>query len=143
MSKVRVRLILEKKGKVLLIRQTKDNGGSYTLVGGKIDPDETATQALIRESYEEAGIILRAENLTLVHTLFQNQKVGHKISLFFSASSWSGEISSRERHKFKKLEWFDLNHLPSSTKPKIARGLNQYKQGIPFSEIDLPILVKK
>lgn len=142
MSKTRVRLILEREGKVLLMRQTKDNGGSYTLVGGKIDKGESATQALIRESWEEAGIILKHQDLRLVHTLFQTQESSHKITLFFTADNWKGQLVPRERHKFKKLEWFDLRNLPASTRPKIANVLTLYHQGEVFSEEDLSILSK-
>ena len=65
----KVRLILYHKGKILLIKQTKPNGGNYTLVGGNIEHMEFAKETLIRESYEEAGIILKTKDLQLVHVL--------------------------------------------------------------------------
>ena len=66
---IKARLILYHKGKILLLEQTKPNGGNYTLVGGTVEEREFARQALIRESFEEAGIRLREEDLQLVHVL--------------------------------------------------------------------------
>ena len=57
-----VQEILEQDGKLLFLKQTKHNGGAYTLIGGKADKGETGKEALIRESWEEAGLILRKEN---------------------------------------------------------------------------------
>ncbi len=51
---LKARLILYHKGKILLLKQTKPNGGNYTLVGGTVENFEYARQSLIRESYEEA-----------------------------------------------------------------------------------------
>ncbi|HKK76075.1 MAG TPA: NUDIX domain-containing protein [Saprospiraceae bacterium] len=142
MSKTRVRLILEKEGKVLLLRQTKKNGGSYTLVGGKIDPGETALQALVRESWEEAGVILKEDDLELVHTMLQIKGKDHKVTLFFKAKKWKGELETREPDKFKKVAWHKLKNLPNSTKAKIAIALDYYQTKKPFSEIDILILAE-
>lgn len=142
MSKTSVRLILEKEERVLLLRQTKRNGGSYTLVGGKIDPGETAIEALVRESWEEAGIILREQDLELVHTMLQIKGKDHKVTLFFKARKWKGVLEARETDKFKKIAWHKLKALPSSTKTKIAIALEHYQLKQPFSEIDIRILAE-
>ena len=90
----KVRLILYHKGKILLIKQTKPNGGNYTLVGGNIEMMEFAKETLIRESFEEAGIVLRAKDLQLAHVL---QKVGKKeqrMVIYFKAYKWDGKTQS-------------------------------------------------
>lgn len=142
MSKTRVRLILEKEGKVLLLRQTKRNGGAYTLVGGKIDPGETALQALVRESWEEAGIKLKEGDLELVHTMLQIKGKEHKVTLYFKADRWKGDLEARETDKFKKVAWHKLKNLPNSTKAKIAIALEYYQTKRLFSEIDIRILAE-
>ena len=45
-----VRLILEENGKLLFLRQTKRNGGRYTLIGGNVEEHEFAREALAREA---------------------------------------------------------------------------------------------
>ena len=54
---VKARVILYDQGRILLLKQTKPNGGNYTLVGGTVEQEEFAVEALIRESKEEAGIM--------------------------------------------------------------------------------------
>lgn len=52
------RLLLECNGQLLFLEQTPLNGGGYTLPGGKIENEEFAKKALIREALEEIGIPL-------------------------------------------------------------------------------------
>ena len=52
-SSLKVRLILFNQGKILLLKQTKLNGGNYTLVGGNVELGETSKEALVRECKEE------------------------------------------------------------------------------------------
>ena len=68
-SSLKVRLILFNQGKILLLKQTKLNGGNYTLVGGNVELGETSKEALVRECKEEAGITILENDLRLVHVL--------------------------------------------------------------------------
>ena len=52
-----VRLIVEENGQMLFLRQTKRNGGRYTLIGGNVEEHEFAREALSREALEEAGFL--------------------------------------------------------------------------------------
>jgi 8-oxo-dGTP diphosphatase len=131
---LKARLILYYKGKILLLRQTKPNGGNYTLVGGTVESNEYARQSLIRESYEEAGIILKEKDLKLVHVLHKNRKGAHRVVLYFKAYRWEGELKARERHKFKEAEWFDLEHLPKNLTETINHVLEEYRKGNLYSE---------
>lgn len=131
---LKARLILYHKGKILLLRQTKPNGGNYTLVGGTVESDEYARQSLIRESFEEAGIILKEKDLKLVHVLHKNRKGAHRVVLYFKAYRWEGELKARERHKFKEAEWFDLERLPKNLTETINHVLEEYRKGNLYSE---------
>lgn len=53
--------------RVLLIRKTKKDWqyNLYNGLGGKIEPNETPQQAMVREFGEEAGIITHAEDWSL------------------------------------------------------------------------------
>lgn len=130
---LKVRLILYYRGKILLLRQTKPNGGNYTLVGGTIEPGETAKACLIRESYEEAGLIIKEKELKLVHVLQKMHKNEQRIVLYFKAYRWEGELKARETHKFKKAEWFSLQKLPKNMTPTVRNVIEHYRHGDPFS----------
>jgi 8-oxo-dGTP diphosphatase len=132
---VKARLILYHKGQILLLKQTKPNGGNYTLVGGNVEPGETARQSLIRESFEEADIILKAEDLHLVHVLHKIKGIQHRIVMYFKAYRWEGKLKARETHKFKEAEWFYLDNLPKNLTQTVGHVLNEYREGNFYSEI--------
>ncbi len=131
---VKARLILYHKGRILLLRQTKPNGGNYTLVGGTVESSEYARESLIRESYEEAGIILKEKDLLLVHVLHKKKRGKHRLVLYFKAYRWEGELKAKERHKFKDAKWFDLEALPKNLTETIRHVLEEYRMGTLYSE---------
>ncbi len=133
--KLKVRLILYHQGKILLLKQTRINGGNYTLVGGTIEKRETAKVSLIRESYEEAGLILTEKNLKLVHVLQKMKRNEQRLVLYFKAHRWEGKLKARETHKFKKAEWFYLNNLPNNITPTVQQAILQYRLGNAYSVI--------
>lgn len=56
--RVVVGVIVDPNGQILIAKRSKDahQGGLWEFPGGKIEPNETATEALIRELEEEIGI---------------------------------------------------------------------------------------
>lgn len=58
-------VIRDARGRVLLARRTegRDLAGLWEFPGGKIEPGETAEQALVRELREELGIATRVGRL--------------------------------------------------------------------------------
>jgi len=139
---LKVRLILYDKGQILLLKQTKPNGGNYTLVGGTIEPGESARQCLIREAHEEAAILLKEKDLQLVHVLQKVKNARQRIVLYFKAYRWEGELQARETHKFKEAQWFHLDELPKNLTATVRQVLEQYRQGNLFSEIPTKSAVK-
>ena len=71
---LKTRLLLEHKGKILLLKQTSRNGGKYTLVGGNVEKYELVKPALVRESMEEAGIELKAKKPEIGTYLAEKKK---------------------------------------------------------------------
>jgi len=134
---LKVRLILYHRGRILLLKQTKPNGGNYTLVGGNGEEGESARQSLIREAKEEAGIKLKETDLKLVHVLQKVKGEQHRMVLYFKAYRWEGKLKARERHKFKAAEWFDLDELPPNLTETVRHVLEQYRHGNLYSEIKL------
>ncbi len=130
---LKVRLILYYKGQILLLKQTKPNGGNYTLVGGNVESWETAPQALIREAYEEAGVMVKEKDLQLVHVLQKVKNGEQRITLYFKAYRWEGQLMAREVHKFKECEWFHLDKLPKNLTQTVRHVLKNYRDGVMFS----------
>lgn len=132
---IKARLILYDQGRILLLKQTKPNGGNYTLVGGTVESEEFARMALIRESKEEAGIIIYENDLTLVHVMHKVGRKNQRIGLYFKAIKWEGKLRALEKDKFKAAKWFDLDELPKNLTETARIVLRSYKKGIMYSEL--------
>lgn len=131
---LKARLLLFSRERILLLHQTKKNGGNFSLVGGTIENQEYARASLIRESIEEAGIILLEKDLELMHVLHKRTTNGHRMTLYFRAKSWDGFPHSREPLKFKKAAWCDLDALPENLTDTVRHVLNEVKAGNIYSE---------
>lgn len=117
-----VRLILEKEGRLLFLKQTKKNGGKYTLIGGTVEEREFAREALAREAEEEVGIRVDATKLELVHVLHRRKlKLNENYLVFyFRAHRFHGQPMNLEPDKFSSVEWHRLDELPEKvSKPTI------------------------
>ena len=140
MAKFRVtlkaRLILEDRGRILLLKQTKPNGGNYSLVGGTIERKEYAAETLIRESFEEAGVELTRADLTLVHILHKRYRKAHRIVLYFRAHHYEGQLRSRERKKFENVAWVPYDNLPDNLTQTVRHVLTEYRRGRLYSEME-------
>lgn len=128
------RLILESDGKILLLAQTANNGGNFTLIGGKVEYNENPKEALKRESFEEAGIKLKKKHLNLFHVLYRMKANQVELVLLFNARKWSGVPVSREPKKFINVRWVSLDNLPANLPIAISHILDQYKKGEFYSE---------
>jgi len=132
--KYKARLILYDRGKILLLKQTRSNGGNYTLVGGTVELNEFARASLIRETLEEANIKIEPKDLSLVHVLHKRTKTGQRINLYFKASKYKGSLMNVEDHKFKAVQWFPINKLPENATKTVRQALESYRAGILYSE---------
>lgn len=136
MLKFAVYLIPRMGNKVLLsLRQnTGFMDGNYSLVAGHVEAGETAEEALIREATEEAGVMVKEENLRFV---FAGQRLSDEINddyvdLFFETTKWMGDFTNCEPEKCGGLDWFEIDTLPENTIPYIADVLHNYQEGQRF-----------
>lgn len=131
-----VLLLLKKEQKVLLLKRGAVSfaPGCYGLIGGKIDGNETARQAIIREAWEEVGITISENDLSLVHTFHRKGKNEELLVLVFSAQYWSGELINKEPEKHQALEWFSVDYLPKPLISAHKRAIECVEKGLCYSE---------
>jgi 8-oxo-dGTP diphosphatase len=113
--------VLKKDSKILfLLRQnTPFFSGHYGLPGGKVDPNESPTQALMREMHEELGITVTEDNLQFMHCLaFKSETNTEIVALVFHITHWDGEPTNNEPHKCTELAWLTPDALPDNMIPR-------------------------
>ena len=128
------RLILEYREHTLYLSQAKSNGESFTLPGGKIEGEEYAKEALIREAFEEAGIVLNKKSLNLVHVVYKRLHSTTEIIFFFHAAQWKGELKINEPDKFKDTVWLPNDEPPKRMPAVIQSAMSKIAKGKIFSQ---------
>ncbi|MGW6388966.1 NUDIX domain-containing protein [Streptomyces sp. NPDC055103] len=136
---VGVHLYLERDGHVLLGRRHPDSayaGGSWHALAGHLEA-EAATAGLVREAYEEAGLVIDPADLELVHTVHLVDRPGGqpRIGLFFRARHWEGVPEVREPDKCVTWQWWSAKDLPEPIVPYTRAAIEGILAGRLYTEM--------
>ncbi|WP_030913247.1 NUDIX domain-containing protein, partial [Streptomyces sp. NRRL F-5126] len=93
-------------GRVLLGRSTR---GMWELPGGRIETDEAAPAAAVRELNEETGLTARVDDAHVITVLHDDRLDVRRVTAVVRISRWDGELSLPEPHHFVRWEFHDLN----------------------------------
>ena len=129
-------LVLIKKNKTLLAKRcnTGYEDGNYGLVAGHGEENETFTDSLIREVFEESGIKLHTKDVRVAHIMHRKAKLDERVDVFFVAQGWSGKLKIMEPDKCDHMDWFELDNLPKNTIHYIKTALEHIQNNIFYSE---------
>ena len=130
-------LILMDNDKILLQRRCNKGykDGEYGIPSGHVDKGESFTKALIREMKEEIGIVLKPEDVKVVHIIHRKSETGdERIDTFYTAHKWENEIKNMEPNKCDDLSWFPLDNLPDNTINYLKFVFEQIKNKKFYSE---------
>ncbi len=113
----------------VLLGHRSDNH-ALTPVTGIVDPGEEPADAAVREAFEEAGVVIRADRLAWVHQVprvtYDNGDQSDYLDLTFRCSWVSGEPHPADG-EMTDVGWYDLDALPatidSDTRRRIAAAL--------------------
>jgi 8-oxo-dGTP diphosphatase len=106
-SRIIVAAALIKADRRVLVQQRRldrELGGLWEFPGGKVEAGETPEAALVRELYEELGIIVRIEDV--IPGCFASAQVGdrHMILLLYLCRNWVGEPVALDADALQWLE---------------------------------------
>lgn len=128
-----VYLILRKENQILLHlrKNTGFSDGMYGLISGHVEDGESAINAMIRESAEEAGIV----PLEIKPVHFLHSKTNRlNMNIFFECTKWKGEITNKEPDKCDGLTFFPLDKLPANLQMHLKEVLQEVSIGNIYSE---------
>ena len=132
--RLKTRLILSYNDQILLLKQHHSKGGKYTLIGGKVEPQELMQRTLVRETEEEVGIQINPQSLNLVHVLHILKGDKNTITFCFMATQWLGQLRILEPHKFEAMCWCTYQELPTPLTSNTQQILNAIQQNSLFTE---------
>jgi 8-oxo-dGTP diphosphatase len=101
-----------KNGRILLQKKAegKFGAGKWNGVGGKIKPDETSDECVVREVFEETGLkISNQREIGLLNFYFGDRYQVDIVAHVFLVGSFSGIIKASEEGE---LHWFRIDEVP-------------------------------
>lgn len=116
-----VRAFCLKEDKILLVRERSDN--LWTLPGGWVDVNESASEAVIRETKEEAGFDVEPIKLLALWDKFKHDHPAqwpHVYKCFFHCSILGGE--ARANTEISEIDFFRVDKLPELSVHRVTKS---------------------
>jgi 8-oxo-dGTP diphosphatase len=106
--------LIDTDGRILLAQRPKGKAmeGLWEFPGGKVDPEETPEQALIRELQEELGIDTWASCLAPLSFASHSYADFHLLMPLFACRKWQGTARGKEGQALKWVRVEDLRDYP-------------------------------
>lgn len=120
----------DKKQVLLQLRQnTGYMDGKWDLCSsGHVEKNELIEKAIIRETKEEIGVIIKKEDIRFVHLRHWEEE--NYFNFFFTCEKFDGMPKIMEPEKCLELKWFDLDNLPENLTDNNKPALESIKKGI-------------
>lgn len=87
--------------------------GYWSLVAGHVYEREPASQAIIREVYEECALILNLDDLQMVGVMHHNSPPFDYVNFIYKVDLSEKKIKNNEKYKCDELKFFSINQLPN------------------------------
>ncbi|MGQ4390120.1 NUDIX hydrolase [Streptomyces sp. SAS_270] len=134
-----VHLYLERDGEILLGLRHPDSAYApleHHFLAGHCER-ESAIACLIREAWEEAGLVIKAEDVALVHAVHLVDTPGAqpRLQLVFRARTWQGEPQVLEPDKCVSWSWWPADTLPEPTVAYARAAIDGIQHGRPYTEL--------
>ncbi|MEE1790255.1 NUDIX domain-containing protein [Streptomyces sp. BE308] len=111
-------------------------GGEWHALAGHCEREET-TSCLVRESREEAGLIIEPDEVEpahLVHSV-DSPAARPRIQLFYRARHWSGVPQVREPDRCVEWRWWNPKDLPANVVPYTRQAVEANLSGRLYSHM--------
>lgn len=130
-------IIVNKREEVLLMAHPKQPG-KWQVVNGAMEAGETILEAVLRETYEEAGSSIRVRPLGTVHvsTFHYDERVRYMLSVAYLLAYESGDIQPGDDMEGSRYRWWSLDEIaskdvvliiPPGEKWLISRAIDLYR----------------
>jgi 8-oxo-dGTP diphosphatase len=127
--KITVDGIVKKEDEIVLIKR-KNNPfkNSWALPGGYIEYNERIEDAVVREVFEETGLITEIINLIGVYSDPNRDPRGHTISIIYELKIIKGKLESGD--DASDVKFFNLNKIPDNLSFDHKKIIKDYSRRI-------------
>lgn len=108
-------VLVERGDEMLLVRGRRFTTDMYSTIAGFVEPGETLEETVVREVWEESGIIVN--NIRYFGS--QPWPFPNSLMIGFTAVYASGQIES-DNEEILDVGWFSVKHLPAKLPGKIS-----------------------
>jgi ADP-ribose pyrophosphatase len=120
-------MIVDTEERVLLsLRRRPPEPGSWSILGGRVEPFERLEDCAIREAREEAGVDVAVERLLCVTDHIVEAESDHWVSPAYLGRIVRGEPVNAEPDKTVDVRWFSLVDLPPNLTITARRAVDAY-----------------
>lgn len=113
--RVRVGVVVERKGNVLLVCHRKADRRYWMLPGGGLQWGETLFRCGEREVLEETGLRVEAGRLVYVAETVAPDGNRHVINMVITARLLGGSLRTPTEEIIDTVEWWPIGQLPALT----------------------------
>ncbi|MDN3261544.1 NUDIX domain-containing protein [Streptomyces sp. CSDS2] len=130
------------EGRVLLGLRHPDSayaGNLWHYLAGRCER-ESAVTCLIREAWEEAGLVIDPADVELLHVLHIVNAPGGQplMQMVFRARRWEGTPEVREPDKCLAWRWWHVTDLPAQLVPYARAAIEGIRVGRAYTELGWP-----
>src|SRR5262249_2971430 len=108
--------------------------GELSVPAGHIEPGESATAALLRETREETGVVLAPERVRMALVQHGRADGDTYVDFFFTAELRGEHPVVAEPDKASELLWAPLDALPDDVIPALRNALDALRRGETYVE---------
>ena len=136
-------LLSSDKQNVLLIKRAQNHklwAGHWHCVAGKIEDGESPRDAIVREAFEEIGLVISEPVLKCTVSArtidyFDNCSIFESTQLFFMAELPHNQTPvNMEPQKHEDIGWFAITDLPQPMIPVVDFGLQAFQNNQYYAE---------
>ncbi len=136
LTRTAVYVLLEREdGRVFFLRRANTGwaDGYLTVPAGHVDKGDRIVDAAITEAREEAGVLVRPEDLAFLHVDYIRDEY---VNFYFRARRWDGEPHIGEPHLASEGLWLSPENLPEDVLPQLRHLFACVQKGVFFSDIE-------